>query len=241
MARMALVHHNPEVTPGRLEPFLARHDVVEVWAGAGSFPREVEAVVVMGGFMGAYQRTEYPWLIREAAWLESLVAHDVPVLGICLGAQLLAHALGGRAFKAPVPEIGVMRLSLTEAGTMHPVVSAVGTRALFAHQDTFDPPPGATLLAETSSYPAAFEIGSALALQYHPETKIEVAQRWVDDPGFDMLDRVGFPPEAFLGQLAGFAQEADERAGEMFSAWFDRAARPGRLREEAGSIAADDA
>jgi GMP synthase (glutamine-hydrolysing) len=240
MTLMALVHHNPQVTPGRLEPHLSGHDVVEVWAGSGNFPSHVGAAVVMGGFMGAYESTEHPWLIREAAWLESLVSNNVPVLGICLGAQLLAHALGGRAFRAPVPEVGVMQMSLTQAGTMHPVVSAAGPRALFAHQDTFEPPPGATLLAETSSYPAAFEMGSALALQYHPETRLEVARGWVDDPDFDMLDRVGLPPEAFLSQLTAFADEADERAEAMFSAWFHDVARPQRPHEQAGSIAADD-
>lgn len=241
MARMALVHHNPQATPGRLEPFLARHDVVRVWAGTGHFPSYVEAVVVMGGFMGAYETTAHPWLVREAAWLENLVADDVPVLGICLGAQLLAHSLGGTAFKAPRPEVGVIEVSLTEAGVAHPVVSAVGRRALFAHQDTFELPRGAALLAATSTYPAAFEIGSAVALQYHPETRIDVARSWLDDPSFDLLARAGVAAESFLGALSRFAEEADRRAHDMFSAWFDAIAGPGRSHGEAGSIAADDA
>lgn len=220
MSRIALVNHTPDLSPGRLKPFLDRHDVVEVWAPDGEFPRDVDAAVVMGGFMGAYETSDHPWLVTEKQWLAESVEQDMPVLGICLGSQLLADALGGRAYLAPAPEVGVVEMMPTEEGKRHPVMAALGTRSFFAHQDTFDVPPAATLLARTASHPAAFTQGSALALQPHPETPLWEALSWADEPGFDMPERVGMSREEYMAQLEEFADEAEAAAEKAFGAWF---------------------
>lgn len=220
MASVAVVHHNRELGLGRLERHLLAHDVVDVWAPDGDFPDDTEAVVVMGGFMGAYEVAAHPWLEGEKRWLAKRVGEEVPVLGICLGAQLLADSLGGRAFLAPKPEVGVVDVRLTGPGSVHPVVSHLGEKAFFAHQDTFDVPPEATLLAATDAYPAAFELGSALALQSHPETGPADALRWLDDPRFDLPARAGVTREEYSRGLQAHAEGTEAAARRVFDAWF---------------------
>lgn len=207
---------------GRLRPHLEGHDLVEVWAPDVDFPNDVDAIIVMGGFMSAYDVEEHPWLDDEKRWMGKQVEAGTPVLGICLGAQMLADVLGGRAFLAPVPEVGVVDIELEPAGRDHPVVREIGDAAFFAHEDTFELPPDATLLATTDSYPTAFEIGSALGIQCHPEVPADEAIEWAADPRFDMLERAGKTPEEFVAEM----QAADERlagfADRLFTAWFSR-------------------
>ncbi len=93
----------------------------------------------------------------------------VPVLGLCLGSQLMADALGGKAFLGEKPETGVVPVTLTDAGKADPVVSKTGPMVYAQHQDTFVLPPDAVLLAHTDRYPHAFRVGSGLALQFHPD------------------------------------------------------------------------
>lgn len=220
MSRIALVSHNRELNTGRMQPFLDQHEVIDVWAPDAEFPTDVEAIVVMGGFMGAYETEQHPWLEPEVGWLDEMVAADTPVLGICLGAQVLADALGGRSYRAPVPEVGVMDLVLTAEGHRHPVVAALGRRAFFAHQDTFEVPPAATLLARTRAHPAAFCLGSALAIQSHPEVTTADAVAWADHPAFHMFEQVGLSKQDYVDQLSEFSDEVDVAAKAAFEAWF---------------------
>lgn len=221
MPRVAVVHHNQGLGLGRLERRLGDHEVEHVWAPGADFPDRMDGVVVMGGFMGAYETDTHPWLVEEKRWLAEQVEEETPVLGICLGAQLLADALGGRALRGPRPEVGVIELHLTEAGSTHPVASHLGTKAFFAHGDTFELPPTATLLAATADYPSAFELGSAVGLQPHPEVPLEEALGWVDDPHFDLLERAQVRREDYVRDLRSHEPEADQVAASIFGAWFD--------------------
>lgn len=224
MLRIAVANHENDYHPGRLAPFLAEHDTTVVQAGVDDFPGSVDAAVVLGGIMGAYDVDDHPWLVEEKSWIAALVEEDVPVLGICLGSQLIADALGGRAYQAATPEIGVVNIELTAAGASDDVVAVIGKRGLFAHRDTFDLPPGAVLLA-------AFRARSALAIQSHPETPPDEAVSWLDGPDFDLVVAAGRKPEDYAEEVREHADELAAAAGEMFSRWFSSlAARRGPSR-----------
>lgn len=220
MRRIVVINHETEYHPGRLAPHLGRHDTVVIEGRDGGFPLDIEGAVVLGGEMGAYDVGEHPWLIDEKRWLAELVGQGTPVLGICLGAQLLADALGGSTYLASVPEIGVVEVRLTPEGEADDVVGGLGDKAFFAHRDTFDLPPGATLLASTADYPAAFRCGSALALQPHPETVAEEALRWAADPGFDLLEVAGLDHDDYADQVRRHTEELAQAAEFMFATWF---------------------
>lgn len=134
---------------------------------------EVEALVVMGGPMAVYESRRYPFLTQELCLIEEVLQHDRAVLGVCLGSQLLAHALGARVYPGESPEIGFGSVELTEEGRHDPVFGTTGpSHPVFHwHGDTFDVPNGATLLASSAAYPhQAFRYGdSAYGLQFHIE------------------------------------------------------------------------
>ncbi|NMI01365.1 type 1 glutamine amidotransferase [Pseudonocardia acidicola] len=140
---------------------------------------EVDGLVVLGGAMGAYETARYPFLRDTMRALEQAVERAVPTLAICLGAQLLAEAAGGRAYPGHGPEWGYIPVRLTAAGRADPVLHAFGGEHLSFHSDTFDPPPGSRLLAESPAYPQAFRVGSALALQFHPEMSATGVRRLI--------------------------------------------------------------
>ncbi len=132
-------------------------------------PDEPDLLVVLGGPIGAYEEDRYPFLADELRLLEQRLAADRPTLGICLGAQLMARALGARVYPGSAKEIGWKPLSLTPAGRSSPLAHLDGhlTSILHWHGDTFDLPEGATLLATSDLYRhQAFAWGQgALAFQ----------------------------------------------------------------------------
>ena len=141
-----------------------------------------DLVVVLGGPIGAYEEESYPFINDELRLLEARLAAERPTLGICLGAQLMARALGARVYPGPAKEIGWSPLVLTEAGRASPLrhLAAEQTSMLHWHGDTFDLPAGATLLASTPLCAhQAYAFGKhALAFQCHPEASTIALERW---------------------------------------------------------------
>jgi GMP synthase (glutamine-hydrolysing) len=185
--RLLVVQHEPSSPPGLLTGAAARVGVeLQVVAAPGQ-PVPValdgaDGLVVLGGVMDADETDTYPHLARTVDLLRDAAARSAPTLGICLGAQLAAAALGGRAYPGPVgEELGWTKVELTAAGHTDPVVGALEEPAeLFEwHHDTFDPPPGATLLATGARYPSqAFRLGSVVAVQFHPEVDGPLLAGW---------------------------------------------------------------
>jgi len=158
----------------------------------------VDGLAVLGGVMDADETHDYPHLARTMALLRDAAARSAPALGICLGAQLAAAALGGRAYPGPAgEELGWTKVELTAAGRDDPVTGALEEPAeLFEwHHDTFDPPPGATLLAGGAVYPQAFRLGSVVAVQFHPEVDAPMLTGWwagtVPPPNYPLEEAVG--------------------------------------------------
>jgi GMP synthase (glutamine-hydrolysing) len=210
MTRLLVVQHEPSCPPGLLAAAAAAAGVDLQLVEAPGQPVPVtfdgaDGLVVLGGAMDADETDAYPHLARTMELVRDAAAGSVPTLGVCLGAQLAAAALGGRAYPGPAgEELGWTKVELTEAGRADPVTGALSEPAeLFEwHHDVFDPPPGATLLAGGAVYPSqAFRLGSVVAVQFHPE---------VDGPLLAGWWATSTPPPAYplAEALAGAARNA---------------------------------
>ncbi|MBD3245845.1 MAG: type 1 glutamine amidotransferase [Candidatus Omnitrophica bacterium] len=162
-----------------------------VLADAPAFRQDFspDAVVVLGGPMSVYDQQEYPFLRTEEEFLIRMFRERVPVLGICLGAQLLAKACGAAVKKAPVKETGWSSVRLTEAGKRDPMFSGLRDRlkVFQLHEDTFDLPPEAVLLAtgEQCAHQAARFGPCAWGVQFHPEMNLRMLKEWIEYYGLE--------------------------------------------------------
>ncbi|MHA3061004.1 glutamine amidotransferase [Acinetobacter sp. ANC 4636] len=137
-------------------------------------------VIILGGPIGVYEQDDYPFLVDEISGLKQRLADNKPTLGICLGAQLIAYALGAQVYAGHAKEIGWSSLSLSEASN-NPLAALGNTAVLHWHGDTFDLPAQAELLASSELYPnQAFKIGqNILAFQFHIEVAEEDLEKWL--------------------------------------------------------------
>jgi GMP synthase (glutamine-hydrolysing) len=139
-----------------------------------------DAIVVYGGSTNVVDAGREPWLRDELAWLRERLDDDVPVLGVCLGAQLVAAALGAEIARSRPPEIGWHDVELTDAGRADPVLGALPARftALQWHSWTFAVPEGGELLATSAACPQAFRRDRAWGVQFHPEVDRATLGAW---------------------------------------------------------------
>ncbi len=188
----------------------------------------IDAVVAMGGPMSVNDEAEHPWLVAEKALIATAVRSGVPFWGSCLGVQLFASALGAEVRRGPLPEVGVLPVHATAAAAADPVFASLSwpRPTLQWHQDTFDLPEGAVLLATSPAYPhQAFRVGeSAYGVQFHLEVDAAMADEWARVPAYvasadDTLGPGGL--DRLLGDFrASMAQmQADGRT--LFSRWVD--------------------
>lgn len=143
--------------------------------------RDADLLIVLGGPIGVYETDAYPFLHDEIALLRERLAAQHPTLGICLGSQLMAAALGARVYPGGRKEIGWSPLQLTTAGQTSCLRHLADVPVLHWHGDTFDLPSGSTHLASSAVYAhQAFAVGThALALQCHPEAQLQDFERWL--------------------------------------------------------------
>jgi GMP synthase-like glutamine amidotransferase len=148
-------------------------------------PGELGGVVVLGGAMGVHDTDQFPWLETERGWIADTVGSGLPVLGLCLGAQLLAAALGATVTTGPSPEIGVGEVELTDEGRADPVLGPEGERVpvIHWHGDTFEIPEGAVHLATGDRYRnQAFRYRRRVyGLQFHVEVDDQMAEAWAPE------------------------------------------------------------
>lgn len=148
----------------------------ELTAGGGG-------LIVLGGPMGVYEADRYPFLDAEIELIQAFLAGERPVLGICLGAQLVAAAAGARVYPGDRgKEIGWAPVQLTDAGLSDPLWAGFPERfqTFHWHGDTFDLPAGAALLARTERYAQAFRLGpTAYGVQFHPEVVPPQLESWI--------------------------------------------------------------
>ncbi len=166
-----------------------------------------DLLVLMGGPMGVYERAAHPWIDCEIVRLAERIACGLPTLGVCLGAQMIAAAMGAEVRKGPGPEIGFGPVTLNAAGADSPLRHVAEVPVLHWHGDTFDLPEGVELLASTAAYPhQAFRRGrNLLALQFHAEMG--------EDPRFD-----AWLEGAEQGARAGLRAEHDSLGPDAVAA-----------------------
>jgi GMP synthase (glutamine-hydrolysing) len=141
-----------------------------------------DLLVILGGPIGVYEEDNYPFLVAEFALVEQRLESNRALLGICLGAQMIARACGARVFPGPTKEIGWGPVTLTDAGAQSALAPlAQGSSVLHWHGDTFDLPAGAVCLASTAAYTQqAFSIGTqVLGLQFHLEACAPRLESWL--------------------------------------------------------------
>jgi GMP synthase (glutamine-hydrolysing) len=208
---LALIHGS-DVRPGVFGEVVAeRGHRLEEWGLAWDDPSprpidEYGAVLVFGGSMHADQDDHHSWLREENLFIQRLLAQHVPLLGVCLGAQLIAKAAHAPVHPAPAPEIGWLEVELTEAAAEDPLFHSFPKRfsALQWHYYTYGVPGGAVELASSEVCTQAFRLGEyAWGIQFHAEVTHEQVRGWIEDA-----------PEEAQGSPDTLLAETDERIEE---------------------------
>jgi GMP synthase (glutamine-hydrolysing) len=192
--------------------------------------RGFDAVLAMGGPMGACDDAEHPWLGAEKRLVRDAVEAGRPFLGVCLGVQLLAAALGARVYQAEQAEVGLLPVELTAEGREDPVFDGLDDRLLSLqwHGDTFDLPPAAVHLARSPAVPnQAFRAGKrGYGVQFHLEVTGEMAREWGEVPAYrrSLAETLGEKGgAAFLASVERRADELHPSARRLFSNWLQLA------------------
>jgi len=190
--------------------------------------QDVDLVVAMGGPMGTYEEVDHPWLAGEKQWIAQAVRARKPYLGVCLGAQLLAASLGGKVSTGPVPEVGVLAVTLTAEGQADPVFGALDESfpALQWHGDTFDMPAGCIHLGSSAAYRnQAFRFGEvAYAVQFHVEVTDHMLNEWQHVPAYRESARSALGESGFESLARAFRSASSSMAASatrLFNSWLD--------------------
>jgi GMP synthase-like glutamine amidotransferase len=228
--RVLVLQHIACEPPGVFEDVLRErgHELVRVELDEGELlpAGPWDAIVAMGGPMSVNDESEHPWLLEEKSLIADHVRAGRPFWGSCLGAQLLAAALGARVFAGPAPEVGVLAVELTADGVADPVLGGLprSIDTLQWHGDTFDLPDGGVLLASSPAYAnQAYRVGAvAYAVQFHVEVTAAMGEEWAEVPAYaEYADRVLGPggSDALLVQFRAGSARMQEHARVMFERW----------------------
>jgi GMP synthase (glutamine-hydrolysing) len=185
---------------------------------------EVSGLVLFGGEMNADQIDRFPYLARERALAREAVEAGVPVLGICLGSQLLARALDVPVVRSPVREIGFCPVEVTADGRDDPLLGAFAGRAMVFqwHEDTHPLPPGATLMATGAEVAVqAFRVANAWGVQFHFEVTAEEIDGWLATTGPSFEAAWGRSPDQIREQLREHVEGQQKRGRELLSGFAD--------------------
>jgi len=241
MRKMLVFQHVPSAPLGTLDGQLREAGFRIRYV---NFSRLVEVVpdvsryhglIILGGPMSANELNRYPHLDAEKDAIRHAVDDEIPVLGICLGAQLIAAALGARVRKNPAKEIGWFEVVPTDAGHQDPLFSKFGGPEMIFHWhgDTFALPQGAHHLARSEACPnQAFRFGdSAYGLQFHLEVDAVLIERWLRTPvHLREITALGntVDPEQIRTDTSRYMARSTELSGAVFGEFIDRFYSPRR-------------
>lgn len=239
MARVLVFQHVAAEPLGVLDPMLRTRGHRIRYANFARDPdaaprlERYQGLIVLGGPMQVTETRQHPHLITECRLIERALARDIPVLGICLGAQLLANVLDGKVGPCMTPEIGWCEVSPTAETPTDPVLQPLeATRPIFQwHHWGFDRPPGTIVLAESAVNGCeAYCYGnSAWGFQFHLELDQRLIHRWLGLPAYrqDLIaSGLDTTPEKIRAETATHLPEALTLADQSFGAWLDLLGTP---------------
>ena len=248
MKRLAVFQHVPHEILGNLDPLLRASGFRIRYLNFGRQPdarpdiSRYHGLIVLGGPMNCDESDRYPHLTTEIELIQEAISTGKPVLGICLGAQLIARALGARVSKNPVKEIGWYDLSPTIAGKSDPLFQALATKQkIFQwHGDTFEIPDGAVhLAASPDCRNQAFRFGDYVyGLQFHLEVDEPMIRRWLHTPlnareienlgGDEFVDKVQRETHACIDESIALGDRMFSEFIRLFHSRPQRMALPSR-------------
>ena len=231
MRRILFIQNGEWDQPGHFATMLAAQgahvEVIRAWLGEAIPQRSADwvGIAVGGGAMSAYELEEYPWLKAATALLQDARATGVPTLGMCLGAQLMAQAWGGRVYRNQEREIGFHPIHYTPAAIHDPVWQGEATvpfRPVSWHQDAFTLPPGAALLASSALTPhQLFRVADRhYGLQFHLEMNAPIFHAMVAEDRTVLLAQ-GYDPDALLADAGTALPAVEPLARQVFSRWLE--------------------
>jgi GMP synthase (glutamine-hydrolysing) len=216
---------------GLLGPLIAARGYDVRYHDAGIEPFEPgtlagpDLVIVLGGPIGVYERDTYPFIAAEIAAIAARLDAGKPILGVCLGAQMMAAALGAKVAPGPVKEIGWAPLTLTPAGQASVLAPLGAEPVLHWHGDNCELPAKCERLASTPHCPvqAFARTPSQLALQFHLETEPARFESWLVGHAVE-LAKAGIDPRKLREEARTLGPATREVGSKVLSAWLDAAA-----------------
>ncbi len=211
---------------GSLEPILERHGYRFEYREAGvdrlsANDADTDLLIVLGGPIAVYDDAIYPFIAQELALLEKRLARDLPTVGICLGAQLMARALGSRVYPGKRKEIGWAPLTLDSEASANALSPLEGVPVLHWHGDTFDIPDGAVHLASTDACrnQAFAWRRRGLALQFHAEVRPAALERWYIGHACEISATAGISVAALRAEAARHGAALQKPAEVLWANW----------------------
>ena len=240
MEEILVFQHDPfedlGVFAGVLERQAADYRVIRLFDG--ETPSEdwerIKGLIVLGGPMSVQDELNYPFLRWEKRIIHAAVNDGVPLLGVCLGAQLIASTLGTSVYRGPVKEIGWSSVSITPHGQVDAVLGYLPENATVFqwHSDGFDLPPNAIRLASSINFEnQAFRVGKTIyGLQFHLEVTPRMIERWIYERSRDLAQAPYVTPDKIRTDTQSYAPSS-KYYGERFLTEFVRRAlrfKPGK-------------
>ncbi len=220
--RALIVQHEEPTPPGLVTEWLDEHGAeIEVFRidieDRDVDPGRFDLIVSLGSEFAAYDDSR-SFVAREAQLMRRAIDHDVPVLGLCFGGQMLARVIGGTVSRGSTAEIGWLPVR-----THDPALVPEGPWFQW-HFDTFTTPPNAALVAESDVGPQAFVAGRSMGLQFHPEVTPQIMEDWVRAYRHE-LDDEGVDADALLEETERRAEESRRTSRQLLERYLENVAR----------------